>query len=159
MDTSYHFTHVLCIAIAGQKVLLAQKQSGHGAGKWNGFGGKIHAGETPSEAAHRECMEEAGIEVTSLKPAGELLFKYADNEDSAYEHRVALFIIEAFKGSPVSTAEMGSPTWFSVNDIPYHGMWPDDATWLPLVLAGKRIRGTFSFDSNQDIVHHSISNY
>lgn len=34
------------------------------AGKWNGLGGKIEAGETPLECVGREMMEEAGMDVS-----------------------------------------------------------------------------------------------
>ena len=42
------------------RVLLGMKKRGFGAGKWNGFGGKIETGETITEAAVREVKEECG---------------------------------------------------------------------------------------------------
>ena len=36
------------------KVLLAMKKRGFGAGKWNGVGGKVKDGETIKQAAIRE---------------------------------------------------------------------------------------------------------
>ena len=44
----------------GEKVLLGMKKRGFGEGKWNGFGGKVEAGETIIEAAAREVKEECG---------------------------------------------------------------------------------------------------
>ena len=44
------------------RLLLGMKKRGFGAGKWNGFGGKIEPGETPRQAAIREIREEAFIE-------------------------------------------------------------------------------------------------
>ena len=41
------------------------KKRSFGAGKWNGFGGKVKEGEEIHEAAKRETKEEAGI---SLSP-------------------------------------------------------------------------------------------
>lgn len=42
------------------KVLLGMKKRGFGVGKWNGFGGKVEAGETIPDAAAREVREECG---------------------------------------------------------------------------------------------------
>ena len=39
------------------------KKRGFGVGKWNGFGGKVEAGETVVEAAAREVTEECGYSV------------------------------------------------------------------------------------------------
>ena len=47
----------------GSRVLLGMKKRGFGAGKWNGFGGKVEAGETVVEAAAREVQEECGLTV------------------------------------------------------------------------------------------------
>lgn len=43
-------------------VLLGLKLRGFGAGKFNGFGGKVEPGERIRDAAMREMKEEAGIE-------------------------------------------------------------------------------------------------
>jgi len=37
----------------GSKVLLGLKKRGFGEGRWNGFGGKVHVGETIKEGALR----------------------------------------------------------------------------------------------------------
>ncbi len=42
-------------------VLLGMKKRGFGAGKWNGFGGKVEKGESNTQAAIRELEEESGI--------------------------------------------------------------------------------------------------
>ncbi|MEM0235903.1 MAG: (deoxy)nucleoside triphosphate pyrophosphohydrolase [Thermofilum sp.] len=48
----------------GDKVLVARRQSGHLAGKWEFPGGKLEPGESPEECLARELREELGIEVT-----------------------------------------------------------------------------------------------
>ena len=48
----------------GHDVLLIRRGSALGKGRWSLPGGKVEAGETPKEAAHRELMEEAGVAAT-----------------------------------------------------------------------------------------------
>ncbi|XP_037783471.1 7,8-dihydro-8-oxoguanine triphosphatase-like [Penaeus monodon] len=52
----------------GEKILLGYKKRGFGQGRWNGFGGKVEAGETPEQAAIRETKEEAGA-ASEMRPA------------------------------------------------------------------------------------------
>jgi len=46
---------ILTLAFVRRKgeILLGYKKRGFGAGKWNGFGGKVEAGETIEDAAKR----------------------------------------------------------------------------------------------------------
>ena len=53
----------LVLVHQGEKVLLGMKKRGFGQGRWNGFGGKLHEGETIEQAAKRETFEEAGVQV------------------------------------------------------------------------------------------------
>ena len=45
------------------RLLLGCKKRGFGAGKWNGFGGKLEGKETFRACAVREVREEAGIRI------------------------------------------------------------------------------------------------
>ena len=46
-------TLVLVRDVPQRRVLLGLKKRGFGAGKWNGFGGKLEPGETIEQAAKR----------------------------------------------------------------------------------------------------------
>jgi 8-oxo-dGTP diphosphatase len=46
------------------------------AGFWEFPGGKVEAGETPQQAAQRECLEEAGIEIVVENPYPRAIHQY-----------------------------------------------------------------------------------
>lgn len=50
------------------RILLGLKKRGFGAGKWNGFGGKVEKGETIEAAALRELEEESGLSFGNVRP-------------------------------------------------------------------------------------------
>ncbi len=144
-------TLTLTIIVSDGRILLGMKKRGFGAGKWNGFGGKVQSGESLTEAAKRECREETGIVPRTIQEAGILNFVLAD----ATELAVHVFFVTSFTGKATETEEM-KPKWFALDEIPYAHMWADDKYWLPLVLAGKKVTGTFEFDDSYAILRYTI---
>jgi len=124
------------------KVLLGLKKRGFGTGRWNGFGGKVEVGETIEESARRETKEEAGIEVVNLEKVGIIDFEFENGMPTLEVH---FFRAVDYLGEPSESEEM-KPKWFSVDEIPYDHMWPDDRYWIPLFLKGKKFKGKFLFD-------------
>jgi 8-oxo-dGTP diphosphatase/2-hydroxy-dATP diphosphatase len=132
----------LCIIHKHPRVLLGMKKRGFGAGRWNGFGGKVKEGESIEESIRREIQEEAGIEVKDLSKVGILDFEHKNSLDTLKCH---IFRAEDFIGELVETEEM-RPEWFNVDEIPFDKMWTDDLYWIPLFLKGKKFKGKFVFD-------------
>lgn len=129
------------------------KKRGFGAGRWNGFGGKVASGEAVENAAKREVHEEAGIEVKDLEKAGVIEFEFQGNPEILEVH---VFRAGGFLGNPVESEEM-KPQWFHVDEIPLDEMWPDDKYWLPLFLQGKKFTGKFIFGPADSILEYELS--
>ena len=137
-----------------KEILLGMKKRGFGAGKWNGFGGKIEPNETVEEAAARELNEESGLKAEELLRRGYLVFNMKESKKIM---RVHVFECYAFTGEPIETEEM-RPQWYDVNAIPYDSMWIDDKLWLPsLIKENKLIMGRFEFDDDETIIDYSVS--
>ena len=136
----------------GERVLLGMKKRGFGAGRWNGFGGKVEPGEAIDAAASRELREEAGIIPVDLRKAGTFEFLFEDDTEDIQMH---LFCSSQFIGEPSETEEM-RPQWFAHNEIPFSEMWADDVHWFPHFLAGNFFHGTFRFKDTNTLLEHDI---
>jgi 8-oxo-dGTP diphosphatase/2-hydroxy-dATP diphosphatase len=145
----------LVFVLQNNKILLGYKKRGFGAGRWNGFGGKLNNGETIESAARREVKEEAGIELNNLEKVGVLDFEFEGTKNVL---EVNIFQSISFSGEIVESDEM-KPQWFEISNIPFGEMWPDDTYWIPLFLEGKKFTGRFLFgngEKNPIIIKHEI---
>ena len=117
-----------------EEVLLGRKKRGFGAGKWNGFGGKAEAGESPLECMQREMLEETGARMDDPKRVAVFLYVYG-GELGVFE--VHVFVAEGLEANapPRETDEM-APAWFPLARVPFDDMWPDVRLWWPLVFGG-----------------------
>ena len=137
----------ICYLLLENEVLLGEKLRGLGAGRWNGFGGKVEADETVLEAATRETLEEACEEPLELDLVAMLRFYFPDG---ILDQEAHVFLAHSWRGEPAPTAEM-TPRWFPLDKLPYESMWPDNRYWLSLVLKGVRLTGDFYLE-NESLV-------
>lgn len=144
----------LILVHQGSKILLGMKKRGFGVGRWNGFGGKLHEGETIEQAAKRETREEANITVSDLEKFGVMEFYWKNKPDFCME--VHVFKSKIFGGIPTESEEM-KPQWFDVREIPYDKMWQDDTHWLPMFLADKKFKGKFTLDEIDNILEKELT--
>ena len=135
------------------KILLAMKKRGFGVGRWNGVGVKVENGEKIINAAIREAKEEIGVEIKNLEKYGLFHFKFDGKLE--WDQDVTLFLAKEWSGEPVESEEM-MPKWFSVEEIPYESMWPDDKFWLPHILKGEKLEADFLFGEGDKILNHNI---
>ncbi len=151
-------TATLCFLLRGDEICLAMKKVRFGAGKYNGFGGKVgdkpeFANETIEEALVREGEEEFGIIIKDFENRGFVDFVFPENP--GWGQLVHVFVCKKWEGEPTESEEM-RPEWFKVNEIPYDKMWEDDKYWLPKVLNGENIEAEFEFDKENKIVKQRV---
>ena len=155
----------LCFVVKEDKILLGMKKRGFGAGRWNGFGGKVEEGESIEAAAKRETKEECGIEISEMQEVGIHEFEFA-NDPARNASRndaggrgaileVHVFRVSEWQGEPRETEEM-RPQWFTTDAIPYDEMWPDDIHWIPVFLTGKKFRTKFLFGEGDSVLENHV---
>ncbi|XP_076865331.1 oxidized purine nucleoside triphosphate hydrolase [Brachyhypopomus gauderio] len=142
----------LVLVVQPGRVLLGMKKRGFGAGKWNGFGGKVQSGETIEQAARRELLEESGLTVDTLHKIGNITFEFVGETELLDVH---IFRANTYTGQPIESEEM-RPRWFDVDKIPFPEMWADDVLWFPLLLQNRKFLGYFKFQGHDVIVDHKL---
>lgn len=145
---------VLTLLKKDDEILLAKKKRGFGIGKYNGVGGKIEKNETSKEAMIRETYEEIKVTPIEFEKVGKIEF---NEYYKGKKQKIIMDIYIAYKwiGTPEESEEM-NPTWFSIKNIPYDKMFPDDKYWLPLILEHKKIDAYFEFDEKWNLLYKEI---
>ena len=133
------------------EVLLGFKKRGFGAGKWNGFGGKVKPGEDVEAAARRELTEECGLTAGAMEKAAEIFFTF---ENDPLEIDMHVFVCDEAQGDIAESDEM-RPEWFPQDALP-SPMWADDPIWMARVFAGERLRGRISFRDYDTVISHEL---
>jgi 8-oxo-dGTP diphosphatase len=87
-------------------VLLVQRASAPGRGRWSLPGGKVEPGETLLEAAHRELQEETGIAAALSQHVGDFNVELPD----------LTFVISCFtgpyiRGEAMAATDAGAVAW------------------------------------------------
>ncbi|CAK6446415.1 unnamed protein product [Pipistrellus nathusii] len=144
--------YTLVLVLQPQRVLLGMKKRGFGAGRWNGFGGKVHEGETIEDGAKRELQEECGVTVDALHKAGHITFEFVGEPELMDVH---IFCTDSVQGTPTESEEM-RPQWFPLDQIPFAHMWPDDSYWFPLLLQKRKFQGYFKFQGHDTILDYRL---
>ncbi len=133
------------------EILLGEKLTGLGIGKFVGAGGKLEPYESARAAAVREVAEELGVDVTAsdLEAISDITYPFVDKDE--WSQRSFGFVTRTWTGAPTGTTEL-APHWFPIDAIPFDRMWADARLWLPQALAGEFVEATYSFRADGSMV-------
>lgn len=92
--------YTLVLIREGSRVLLGLKKRGFGAGKWNGFGGKVQENERIEAAAKREVKEECGLAVLDLSKLAVITFEFVGDPILMEVH---VFTTKNFSGNLIES--------------------------------------------------------
>lgn len=134
-------------------ICLAMKKRSFGVGRWNGVGGKLLPGETLEQGLRREAEEEIGIVPKNLLKRAELNFTFPYKDE--WNQIAHVYFCENWDNEPQESEEM-NPKWFSVDELPFENMWPDDVFWLLRILKGESVRGNFTLGEGDVVLEQKV---
>ena len=123
----------VCAAVIrrGNRFLLATRPArSHLEGKWEFPGGKVQAGETPSQCIRRELAEELGIELDRAVHLGTVIHRYR-----AKTVRLLFMACSMRQDLPVASREGQKIGWFSPEQLEALDLAPADRRFLPTLRA------------------------
>ena len=126
------------------------------AGKWNGLGGKLEAGESPEQCVIREVAEESGLQIVQPRYHGLLVFADFKSED----WYVWVFSAQQFSGQLLDQedAREGHLEWIADEALGALNLWPSDLVFLPWLGTEKIFSARFQYDGDK-MIGHSVAFY
>jgi len=124
----------VCFLIKEHEVLLILIEYSPTNRKWTGIGGVVDEGESLEDAIVRETQEESYLEIKkeSLKKVAELNYE---------DLQLYVFLSDKWSGElKAKEPSLKEFQWFSINDLPFSKMHPDNDKWLPQILKGKLMK-------------------
>ncbi len=106
---------VAVLITRADQVLLVHRGGPHGRDTWAPPGGHLDYGETPTECAAREVMEEIDAELTGIRFLG------LTNDVFPYVHYITLWMGATLSGPEprvAAPAELTELAWFSWSALP-----------------------------------------
>ncbi len=120
------------VSADGKRVLLihrAGRPDDHHAGKYNGLGGKLEAGEDVVAGMRREVREEAGLECDELRLRGTISWPSFGQQGEDWFGFI--FRIDRWHGSPPESNAEGVLSWVEIDRLMELPLWDGDRHFLP----------------------------
>jgi len=163
IPNDFEVKYTLAFCIFKKKVLMIFRKNPPNANLWNGLGGKIEKGETPSENIKRELLEEAGIEVKVSKKDYKGIVKWNIHDEKKIGGTY-LFIIhldEVTTNSINFDSNEGSLEWKHhswVSDLKNTELVENIPYFFPkAVIANEPKIYEFFYQTSNQLIQHSVS--
>lgn len=108
---------VAAIILRGDQILLIERGSEPGMGKWSVPGGSMEIGETIEEAVKREVREETGLEINVGKLAGVCDLIIRRGGDIRFHYVLLDYFATVESGEPVAATDAAECRWVRLSDI------------------------------------------
>ena len=138
----------------GRRVLLIHRNrrpdDAH-LGKYNGLGGKLHAGEDVVACLRREVREEAGLECVELRLRGTVSWPgFGKHGEDWFGF---LFRIDRFSGQPRADNAEGTLEWVGLDRLSGLPLWEGDRFFLPLVFGdpARQFHGVMPYSNGRPV--------
>lgn len=122
--------------------------------KWNGLGGKLHAGESPEECVIREIEEESGLKIKSPVLRGFITFPAFDGFDDWY---VFVYTASDYSGSIIESPE-GNLEWVPDKELRNLPLWEGDKIFFKWIEEGKFFSAKFNYNNGR-LIDYTVSFY
>lgn len=144
----------VCFFLHDDEILLAMNHDRPGKITWNGIASPINNTDEMTQGVIKEIYRLTKIMVYEhdLKQAGIIHYFTIDSNHNRTETlTITLYTCHTWRGEPVNATGI-RPTWFQLEQIPYHEMFEDAQAWLPKILTGSKIIAEVY--SKQDPITH-----
>lgn len=109
---------VAAVVIDGGRVLAVKRKNPPAQGTWSVPGGSIKSGESMSEAAIRETLEETGIKINMLKPYSAVDVIQRDSSGLLRFHYIIVYVLAQYvSGTPVAGDDALDTGWFKPEEL------------------------------------------
>lgn len=134
----------------GNVLLIERKEKGFGFGRVCAPGGQMEAGETATECAIREVLEEVGLEIKDPKHMGYVNFMIPGNNLRGH-----IYIATKYSGKLIESDE-ARPFWCNISEIPFDRMFDDASIWLKAALDNRKFDFYGVCDTSGKLISHEF---
>ena len=114
------------VVLRGSDVLLIRRAEPPRKDRWSIPGGKQERGETVRDAAHREILEETGVEIALIGLVDVVDGISRDETGAAISHYTLIdFAAEWVAGEPVAGDDAAEARWTPLENLDDYRLWSE----------------------------------